>query len=99
MRLPFFNGDVAHRFLPVGLGESDRRRLDRALDQQTVTIATLRRAGDLAPMPEQVELLGADEALAGQFLVAAKGQLCLDTHPGECIANPFMDRSITFCRA
>src|SRR5437867_8090984 len=96
MRAPFFNGAIAHRFLPVGLRESGRGWLHRALDEQAPAVAPLRRASDLAPLPEQVELLGAEEALAGQFPAAARGKLRRDTQPVEGAANPFVDRLIAF---
>src|SRR5207302_2519318 len=69
---PGFNGDIAHGFLPVGFDERERRRLHRTLNQQALAIATLSGAGNLFPLPKNVKLLHADEALAGQLLAAAR---------------------------
>ena len=44
-------------------------------------------------------LLGAGEALARQFLAAAWRKLRLNVQPGKRVANPFMDRLVTFRRA
>src|SRR5207249_6791038 len=69
---PGFNGDIAHCFLPVSFGKRERRRLHRTLNQQALAIATLGGPGNLFPLPKNVKLLPANEALTGQLLAAAR---------------------------
>src|SRR5438445_4831754 len=71
---PLPTGGVAERVLPIDLG-NPRRGLDRALDQQTVAIAALRGAGDLAGLPKQIERFRPGETLPGRFAERARAQL------------------------
>src|SRR5437868_4542685 len=56
---------IAESFLPIRLGQRERRRLNGALNEEAVASPPLSRSGDLLPALEQIKLFVADETLAG----------------------------------
>ena len=73
-----------------------RGRLDGALDEQTVPGAPLRRACDFAALPDQIKLLGANEALARDAILRARRKFALQPGFLKGIADPFVQTAIAF---
>ena len=97
--LPLLNRGVAHGLLPIDPGKSHWQRLHRSLDEQAEAIAALGGPGNLATLPEQIGLLGADKALSGGFTAGDRIECGFEVESGEGGLEPAMDAGITLRRA
>src|SRR4051812_30251044 len=61
---------LLHRVFPIRSSDRYWRRLDRSLDQQTISCAPLGSAGNFLSTPKQIRFLIAGKALAGSGFAA-----------------------------